>query len=650
MLLVSRRLLAAVAGSSAVALTASGLALGASSSQSGGASVSSGPSCLQAVGEGQPAAARQRIFVAAAKTYGVPQSVLLGVSYLESRWDDHGTSPSTSGGYGPLHLTDVSVPDMSTAKGDGSLITSPGPSSLHTVDVAARLTRLDPQRLKADDAANICGGAAVLASYQRALSQPTGASTAASDWYDAVRRYSGAASTDDSAAFANRVFNTIKQGAERVTNDGQRVELAAHPSLKVQPVASTTSTSDPRTDCPPTLGCEWIPAPYEWYGAPNPYAYGNHDLANRPTDMNIDYIIVHDTEGSYATTLDLVTNPRYVSWQYTLRSSDGHIAQHLTANDVGWHAGNWYMNMHSIGLEHEGYAAKGTWYTESMYQTSAALVAHLAQKYGVPLDRAHIIGHDQIPGVTPAYVRGMHWDPGPYWDWEHYMRLVGAPIKPDRRTKSNVVTVAPGYGDNQQPLTDCNGANSGACPAKGTNFVYLHTAPDASSPLVKDVGLHPDGSYSTTKVWDIGARVAAGQKLVVAERSGAWLGVWYLGDIGWLYSPKDDPAVVPSQGATVSATPGATSAPVYGRAYPEQSAYEGTAIPYQTVTPLQYTIKAGQQYVVADDTIETDYYYAKTYDDSIPDDHTEVEGQDKYYEIWFGHRMAYVRAADVTIN
>lgn len=68
------------------------------------------------------------------------------------------------------------------------------------------------------------------------------------------------------------------------------------------------------------------------------------------------------------------------------------------------------------------------------------------------------------------------------------------------------------------------------------------------------------------------------------------------------------------------------------------------------MTPLQYTIKPGQQYVLADATIETDYYYAKTYDDSIPDDHTQVVGQDKYYLIWFGHRMAYVRAADVTVN
>ncbi len=149
---------------------------------------------------------------------------------------------------------------------------------------------------------------------------------------------------------------------------------------------------------------------------------------------------------------------------------------------------------------------------------------------------------------------------------------------------------------------------------------------------------------------DHGARLAAGQKVVVTQRSGDWAAVWYLGEIGWLYSPKADPVLVPSDGATVSAKPGSASVPVYGRAYPEQAAYAGTAVPYQTVMPLQYTIKAGQAYSLADATTDTNYYYAKTYDASLPDDHTVVTGQDKYYEIWFGHRMFYVRAADVVVS
>lgn len=49
----------------------------------------------------------QRAFAAAAVEYHVPQSVLLGVSYLQSRWDTHGGAPSVTGGYGPMHLTDA---------------------------------------------------------------------------------------------------------------------------------------------------------------------------------------------------------------------------------------------------------------------------------------------------------------------------------------------------------------------------------------------------------------------------------------------------------------------------------------------------------------------------------------------------------------
>ena len=48
---------------------------------------------------------RQSDYAAAARAHGVPESVLLAVSYLESRWDTNGGTPSTSGGFGPMHLT-----------------------------------------------------------------------------------------------------------------------------------------------------------------------------------------------------------------------------------------------------------------------------------------------------------------------------------------------------------------------------------------------------------------------------------------------------------------------------------------------------------------------------------------------------------------
>nr|MBA2639079.1 N-acetylmuramoyl-L-alanine amidase [Nocardioidaceae bacterium] len=524
---------------------------------------------------------RQADFATAARDYGVPRGVLMAVSYLESRWDHHGGAQSVSGGYGLMHLTDVRLPDQSLAKGDGSRLSPPRPESLRTLRLAADLTGLSPDQLRASAAANICGGAAVLASYQRELGLPAGERTDPGRWYAAVARYSGATDASTARRFTGDVFATLRHGEARVADGGARVRLPARADLRPRvgqlAALDLLGGSGGWTNCPERLGCEWIPAPYEWYGKPDPFAYGNHDLARRPRDMNIDYIVIHDTETSYRDTLALVQNPEYVSWQYTLRSSDGHIAQHVRPKNVAWHAGNWYFNMHSIGLEHEGYAAQnGEWYTEAMYRTSARLVRYLTNQFDIPRDRAHIIGHDEIPGPAPEYVAGMHWDPGPFWDWEHYFELLRRPIQRNADNPTGLRVVVPGFEGNKQPLTDCatGGEAETPAPCRGdTNFVTLRQFPSHFAPLVADAGLHPDGGPSTTSVSDIGARAAAGHEFAVAGRTGNWTAMWYLGDIAWFHDPKGARNSKRIRGWQVTARPGSESVPVYGRAYPEESAY-----------------------------------------------------------------------------
>jgi hypothetical protein len=436
---------------------------------------------------------RQAVFARAAEVSGVPETVLLGVSYLESRWDDHGQQVSVSGGYGPMHLTQdaaaAHAAQRAAAKGDGTTV----PRVAGTLTQAARLTGMSREALRSDDVANVCGGAAVLAS-----SQPRTTSERPADWSKSVASYAGTVDARERLQFAKQVFTVIRSGEARTTNDGQRVVLPATPDAAVKVSAvdagGTIPSGNDALDCPRRLACESVPAPYELLGdGTNPGSYGNHDLANRPHQgLSIDYIVIHDTEGSYDTSVKLVEDPGYLGWHYTIRSADGHVAQHINPKNVGFQAGNWYVNMHSIGIEHEGFAAAGAaWYTESMYRSSATLVRYLAREYGVPLNRAHIIGHDQVPGITTANIPGMHWDPGPYWDWEHYMRLLGAPIAHRRDTgaahRGDVVTVVPGFDGNRQPVTGCDGT-AAICPTQGTNFVYLHQAPSADSPLVKDVG------------------------------------------------------------------------------------------------------------------------------------------------------------------
>jgi hypothetical protein len=66
-------------------------------------------------------------------------------------------------------------------------------------------------------------------------------------------------------------------------------------------------------------------------------------------------------------------------------------------------------------------------YTESEYRASAQLVAYLANRWSIPLDREHIIGHNEVPNpYHPGWLGGAsgHTDPGMYWNWGHYMNLV----------------------------------------------------------------------------------------------------------------------------------------------------------------------------------------------------------------------------------
>jgi hypothetical protein len=605
--------------------------------------------------EDQPAD-RQHVYASAAAEFGVPESVLLGVSYLESRWDTNAGQPSTSAGYGPMHLTDIAAAtahgthhDGEDARGDSARpalhpranapdLSAPG---LRTVAEAAGLTGADQKALRTDPVQNIRGGAALLARHQRDLGID---SDAPADWYGAVAAYSGATDTATARSFADEVFATIKQGTERVTDDGQRVRLAPQSNLAANTgqldKLSLRQTNQGETECPPGLGCEWIPAPYEAFDD----TYGNHDLANRPQTQKIDYIIIHDTEETYDNTLRLVQDPTYVSWNYTLRSADGHVAQHVKAKDVAWHAGNWYVNAKSIGLEHEGFGADGSWYTEALYRSSAKLVRYLAAKNNIPLDRAHILGHDNVPGTVPSTVAGMHWDPGPYWNWSHYFDLLGAPFRGVGTPAAGLVTIKPDYDANKPAFTGCVTAGE-PCAPHGSGTLLLHTEPSDSAPLLTDIGLHPDGTPGTMHISDHSARVETGQKYAVADRQGDWTAVWYLGQKGWFYNPKRHPTALWSAGLVATPKHGKATIPVYGRAYPEAAAYPAT-IPPQAVTPLQYSLPAGQKYTVGQ-FLGSEYYWATTFDAS---NHTVVRGTTKYVQIQFGHRVMYVNAADVDIR
>lgn len=589
------------------------------------------------------ASQRQHQFAAAAAEYRVPVAVLLAVAYQQSAWETHQGRYSADGGYGPMHLTDV-TPAMlaggdTGAAGRADLAKTAAAPALHTLEKAARLTGLPVRALRTDPAANIRGGAALLASYQREstgeLSRDPGA------WYEAVARFSGSTERRAATAYADRVYATLREGASRTTDDGQRVTLRAVAGLRTAGSRSTVRKSvtaqDGTAECPVTVSCTFVAA-----------SPSNGQVSNRPANgIRIDSIVIHDTESSYESAINIFQTPGGGSAHYVMRSSDGAVTQMVPTKDLAFHAGNYSANMHSIGIEHEGYAAHGgTWYTEAQYEATAELVKYLAARYGIPLDRQHILGHDNVAGPSTALVSGMHWDPGPAWDWEHFMGLLGAPVTGRRGVGpvGSVVTITPGFDRNQQtvqvcPSDDPTGATTECTERPGpANFVYLRTAPQADAPLFGDQAVHPNAA-GTDRINDWGGTAQAGQQFVVAGQEGDWTAIWFSGSKVWFHNPGGCDTTR-AEGVTVVRASGDAPVPVYGSSYPDASEYP-SGLGASTQKPLaQYTVPAGQAYVATQPPAVTDDYF--------PSSGRVVLGGKRMYTVQYNHRVALVYAGDVT--
>ncbi|MGW0777378.1 N-acetylmuramoyl-L-alanine amidase [Streptomyces sp. NPDC002835] len=167
-------------------------------------------------------------------------------------------------------------------------------------------------------------------------------------------------------------------------------------------------------------GAEWTAASRE-----------NWRLADRPADYGIDMVVIHVVQGSYPSALRVFKDPGHGAATHYVIRKDGHVAQMIRELDVAFHAGNRSYNERSIGIEHEGFVDRPQDFTDAMYRSSAKLTAGICVRYGIAVDREHIIGHVEVPGTD-------HTDPGPHWDWPKYMRLVSAAMPAARRAAEAV--------------------------------------------------------------------------------------------------------------------------------------------------------------------------------------------------------------------
>lgn len=431
-------------------------------------------------------------FATAAARHDVPRDLLVALGYSETRLVDHAGQPSASGGYGVMHL--ASNPKV------------------RTLDEAAELTGLDPAVLRTDPAANITGAAAVLRSYADAVGLTAKQRAEIDQWYGPVVRYGGAADPSVARLYGDTVYDLLATGlvaTPQGTGTPKRAVPPAGPAvpgdlatpgdtgaardtvsvagravapqrgaLARVPVFGTATVGAPDVG---TLSTDYAPA--AWAAASS----SNYTVASRPSTYAINYVVIHVTQGSYAGSISWFQNPAsQVSAHYTFRSSDGAVTQSVREKDVAWHAGNWTYNTQSIGIEHEGYVDNASWFTDAMYRASAALTRSVTSKYGIPRDRSHIIGHNQVPGAT-------HTDPGPNWNWTYYMQLV---------TGSGSTV---GYG-----TVGTGGGTLNIRSGPGTGYSVVGSVANGASVTIycQTTGTNVAGYYGTTNIWN---RIGSGQ-------------------------------------------------------------------------------------------------------------------------------------------
>jgi hypothetical protein len=266
--------------------------------------------------------------------------------------------------------------------------------------------------------------------------------------------------------YADTVYDLLATGfTERGLTVKGRTVAPQRGALATAPVLGATRAGLQSSDYGPAA---WAPA-----------STSNYTVASRESDYNINYVVIHITEGSYAGSISWFQNPAaQVSAHYVVRSSDGAITQTVREKDIAWHAGNWSYNTQSVGIEHEGFVSDNSWYTDAMYRSSAALTRNLTTKYAIPRDRAHIIGHIEVPGAT-------HTDPGPYWNWTYYMQLV------------NGVT---GIGSGTISVSGSLNVRGGP----GTGYAVVGSLANGAGVSVycQATGTTVTGTFGTTNIWN----------------------------------------------------------------------------------------------------------------------------------------------------
>ena len=362
------------------------------------------------------------VFESAGQEFGVPADVLKGIAFAETRWQHlewaEGDTASCTGlprVYGIMALRDDRFFGRSLPLG-------------------AALIGENPNTVRKDVVQNIRAAAAYLKALYAQNPLPPGVMPGSIEsWQPAIARYCGIPQAELAAQHAYEVLARLQKGYDdfgiRIDAKPLDMHTVRANANAVYAEAAKSPALQKRTGQPDYPLAHWVSAyPGHWYSD------GGYKR---------DFVVIHDMEGYYLSVISYFQmSSTDASVHYDVNGlqdspSDapaGDITQQVEEQYWAWHAV--CLNRYSFGIEHEGFVSNPAWWTPDMYLASGRLVKHLCEKYGIPKDRNHIIGHGEY--LNSAWVNwavsngypstfgtcNSHTDPGINWDWSFLMQIV----------------------------------------------------------------------------------------------------------------------------------------------------------------------------------------------------------------------------------
>ena len=367
----------------------------------------------------------QAAFERAADVSGVPEDVLLAVGHLSSRWSQHDGAPSTSGGYGVMHLTDFAVDhSVDPAKGDSGR----GPDRAGTLRLASDLTglhrRAGPDRPRGQH----------LRRRGRLGVVPAGHRLAGLRRLDeGDRRLRRRRPTRPRwCSSPGRSSTCCAAARPRPPTLGDIVTLAADPDAQLDRAGlEAAGALEPGVDeieCPATIECEVIEALYVQTDTTEPRPQGLRQLRPRRPRERREHRLPRRARHRVRLRRLCRAHPdaeplRVLAVHHPVRRRTRRPARREPQRG---RPRRQLVHQHALDRPRARGVRRGP---GPLVHRRALPLVRRARRSTSPRSTASSSTGPTSSGHEEFQSANYKWDPGPYWDWERYMELLGAPIR-----------------------------------------------------------------------------------------------------------------------------------------------------------------------------------------------------------------------------